>query len=46
MSQEIPVLDYLVLKEDPAKFVQDLKEAASQWGNNNPPEQESKHVLM
>lgn len=32
MSQKIPVLDYLVFKKDPAKFVQHLKDAAGQWG--------------
>lgn len=32
MSKEIPVLDYTVLSSNPAKFVQDLKQAASEWG--------------
>ena len=32
MSKEIPVLDYAVLNSDPAKFVRDLTDAASEWG--------------
>jgi len=32
MSTEIPVLDYAILSTNPHQFVQDLKNAASQWG--------------
>lgn len=45
MSKEIPVLDYTLLSSNPAKFVQDLKQAASEWGffflkNHNIPQSE------
>jgi isopenicillin N synthase-like dioxygenase len=45
MSKEIPVLDYGLLSSNPAKFVQDLKQAASEWGffflkNHNIPQTE------
>jgi isopenicillin N synthase-like dioxygenase len=45
MSKEIPVLDYTLLTSNPAKFVQDLKQAASEWGffflkNHNIPQSE------
>ncbi|KAK5457258.1 hypothetical protein LTS15_005039 [Exophiala xenobiotica] len=45
MSKEIPVLDYSLLSSNPAKFVQDLKQAASEWGffflkNHNIPQSE------
>lgn len=45
MSKEIPALDYTLLSSNPAKFVQDLKQAASEWGffflkNHNIPQSE------
>ncbi|KAI9745928.1 MAG: hypothetical protein M1818_000609 [Claussenomyces sp. TS43310] len=32
MSGAIPILDYSLLHDDPAKFVQELKDVASRWG--------------